>query len=81
MPGLNLGRGYRPSRSDFSVFFSKTRSEIRAMIPSKDPTEGTPPIRPCLTSGQLVLILEFNPTLLLNNYLIDTLFIFTYEIK
>ena len=61
VPGSNLGRGCRPSRSEFSVVFSETRVNT-----GYDPLErllmdDTLPVGPSLTSRQLALGLQSNP--------------------
>ena len=60
VPSSNSGHACRLSRSEFSVVFSESCVN-RGYDPLERPsTEGTPPIDPGLTSGQLSLNLQPN---------------------
>ena len=58
VPGSNLGRACRLSRSEFSVVFLRNLRKNELGSLRKTPTEGSPPIGPGPTSGHLALSLQ-----------------------
>ena len=58
VPSSISGRACRPNRSEFSVVFSETGQDLL----KRPPTEGSLPVGPGPTSGQLALNLQHNTT-------------------